>query len=224
MGRMRKILIANRGEIACRIIRTARALGYETVSVYSDADANALHVRQADEAVHIGPAPAADSYLDIARILEATRITGADAVHPGYGFLAENAEFAEACVTAGLTFIGPPPAAIAAMGDKAEARQRMEAAGVACVPGYQGPDQSDAALIAAAVDYIRFPLMVKAAAGGGGKGLRLVTHADGLSQALARARSEAQNAFGSDTLILEKAISPARHVEIQVFADAQGNA
>lgn len=218
-----KILIANRGEIACRVLRTAQTLGYATAAVYSEADADARHVRLADEAVPIGPAPAAESYLNIDRILEAARLTGADAVHPGYGFLSENAEFAKACVKAGLAFIGPPAAAIAAMGDKAEARRRMEKAGVRCVPGHQGSDQSDAALTGAA-ETLGFPLMVKAAAGGGGKGLRRVEGREALAQALARARSEARNAFGSDALILEKVIAPARHVEIQVCADAHGNA
>jgi len=216
-----KILIANRGEIACRIARTARDLGYRTVAVHSDADAGAPHVRQADEAVRIGPPPAAESYLDIDALVAAARLSGADAVHPGYGFLSENAAFAEACTAAGLVFIGPPAAAIRAMGNKARAKALMIAAGVSCVPGYQGADQSDAALEAAA-GRIGFPLMVKAAAGGGGRGMRLVARPDDLSKAIARARSEAANAFGSGELILEKAVADARHIEIQVFADRHG--
>jgi geranyl-CoA carboxylase alpha subunit len=217
-----KILIANRGEIACRIIRTARALGYRTVAVFSDADADALHGRQADEAVRIGPPPVQDSYLNIDALLAAAKLAGADAVHPGYGFLSENAAFAEACVRAGLVFIGPPAAAIAAMGNKARAKALMEAAGVPCVPGYQGPDQSDDRLTVEGWR-IGFPLMVKAAAGGGGRGMRLVTSADDFANALARARSEAASAFGSDELILEHAVPDARHIEIQVFADQHGN-
>ena len=217
-----KILIANRGEIACRIIRTAKALGYRTVAVFSDADAGARHVRQAHEAVRIGPPPAPESYLDIAALLAAAKLAGADAVHPGYGFLSENAGFAQACADAGLIFIGPPPAAIDAMGNKARAKVLMEAAGVPCVPGYRGPNQSTDALTAEG-RRIGFPLMVKAAAGGGGRGMRLVASADDLAEALARARSEAASAFGSGELILERAIADARHIEIQVFADQHGN-
>jgi geranyl-CoA carboxylase alpha subunit len=217
-----KILIANRGEIACRIMRTASALGYRTVAVFSDADAGAPHVRQADEAVRVGPPPAKDSYLNITALLKAAKTAGADAVHPGYGFLSENAAFAQACGDAGLVFIGPPAAAIAAMGNKARAKALMEAAGVPCVPGYQGSDQSDAKLMAKG-RRIGFPLMVKAAAGGGGRGMRRVTTADALPDALARARSEAANAFGSDELILERAVADARHIEFQVFADRHGN-
>ena len=217
-----KILIANRGEIACRIIRTARALGYRTVAVFSDADTDALHGRQADEAVRIGPPPVQDSYLNVDALLAAAKLAGADAVHPGYGFLSENATFAEACARAGLVFIGPPAAAIAAMGNKARAKALMEAAGVPCVPGYQGPDQSDERFTVEG-RRIGFPLMVKAAAGGGGRGMRLVTSADDFANALARARSEAASAFGSDELILEHAVPDARHIEIQVFADQHGN-
>jgi geranyl-CoA carboxylase alpha subunit len=217
-----KILIANRGEIACRIIRTAKALGYRTVAVFSDADAGALHVRQADEAVRIGRSPAKDSYLNIDALLAAAKAAGADAVHPGYGFLSENAAFAQACVQAGLVFIGPPAAAIAAMGNKARAKTLMEAAGIPCVPGYRGPDQSDGKLMAEG-RRLGFPLMVKAAAGGGGRGMRLVTAAGELANALARARSEAASAFGSDELILEQAVTDARHIEFQIFADQQGN-
>ena len=217
-----KILIANRAEIACRIARTAKALGYRTVAVFSDADAGALHVRQADEAVGIGPPAAQESYLNIDALLAAAKLAGADAVHPGYGFLSENAAFAEACSEAGLVFIGPPAAAIDAMGNKARAKALMEAAGVPCVPGSRGADQSDDALRAEG-NRIGFPLMVKAAAGGGGRGMRLVSAAEDLPQALARSRSEAAGAFGSDELILERAIADARHIEIQIFADQHGN-
>ena len=221
MRRFDTILVANRGEIAVRVMRTARALGYRTAAVYSEADAEAPHVRMADAAALIGPAPVSESYLVIDNILRAARETGADAVHPGYGFLSENAEFARACEAAGLTFIGPDAGAIAVMGDKAEARRRMAAAGVPCVPGYDEADQSDAALVAAAAE-IGFPVMVKAAAGGGGRGMRLVGKAEDLPDALAAARSEAESAFGSGSLILEKAIVRPRHVEIQVFADRHG--
>jgi geranyl-CoA carboxylase alpha subunit len=217
-----KVLIANRGEIACRIMRTAKALGYRTVAVFSDADADELHVRQADEAVRLGPPPVQDSYLNIQAILNAAKVAGADAIHPGYGFLSENAAFAKACVQAGLVFIGPPAAAIDAMGNKARAKTLMATAGVPCVPGYQGSDQSDEKLTAEAAR-IGVPLMVKAAAGGGGRGMRLVTAPEELANALARARSEAVRAFGSDELILERAIADARHVEIQVFADQHDN-
>jgi geranyl-CoA carboxylase alpha subunit len=217
-----KVLIANRGEIACRITRTAKALGYRTVAVFSDADADALHVCQADEAVHLGPPPVQDSYLNIQAILNAAKVAGADAIHPGYGFLSENAAFAKACVQAGLVFIGPPAAAIDAMGNKARAKTLMATAGVPCVPGYQGSDQSDEKLTAEAAR-IGVPLMVKAAAGGGGRGMRLVTAPEELANALARARSEAVRAFGSDELILERAVADARHVEIQVFADQHDN-
>ena len=222
MSRFSKILIANRGEIACRIIRAAKALGYRTVAVFSDADADALHVRQADAAVHIGSAPARDSYLNVDALLAAAKRAGAEAVHPGYGFLSENAPFAEACAAAGLVFIGPPAAAIAAMGNKARAKVLMQAAGVPCVPGYQGEDQSDKTMLAEA-GRLGFPLMAKAAAGGGGRGMRLVTGPHDLANALARARSEAARAFGSDELILERAIGEARHIEFQIFADQHGN-
>ena len=221
MRRFDTILVANRGEIAVRVMRTARALGYRTAAVYSEADAEAPHVRMADAAAPVGPAPVSESYLVIDNILRAARETGADAVHPGYGFLSENAEFARACESAGLTFIGPDADAIAVMGDKAEARRRMAAAGVSCVPGYDDADQSEAAFIAAAAN-IGFPVMVKAAAGGGGRGMRLVGDAAGLPDALAAARSEAESAFGSGSLILEKAIVRPRHVEIQIFADRHG--
>ena len=217
-----KILIANRGEIACRVARTARALGYRTVAVFSDADAAALHVTDCDEAVGLTGNLAGETYLDIAKLLDATRRSGADAVHPGYGFLSENAAFAQACADAGLVFIGPPPAAIDAMGNKAAAKRRMIEAGVPCVPGYQGSDQSDDHLESEAKK-IGLPVMVKAAAGGGGRGMRLVTAGRDLPEAIRTARDEAANAFGSGELILEKAVVDARHVEIQVFADAHGN-
>ena len=218
-----KILIANRGEIACRVMRTAHALGYRTVAVYSDADADAPHVKAANEAVRIGPPPAAESYLNIDAILDAARRSGADAVHPGYGFLSENADFARACTKAGLVFIGPPADAIAAMGDKAGAKQRMQAAGVPVVPGYFGADQSDATL-AAQAQGVGFPLLAKAVAGGGGRGMRLARDADELQEALASARREAHSAFGDGRLMLERLIDGGRHIEIQVFADAHGNA
>jgi geranyl-CoA carboxylase alpha subunit len=217
-----KILVANRGEIAWRVMRTARAMGYRTVAVYSDADKDAPHVSFADEAVRIGPPPVGESYLSIDRILEAAHKSGADAIHPGYGFLSENESFATACENAGLVFIGPPPAAIAAMGNKAAAKRRMIDAGVPCVPGYQGSDQSDANL-AKEARKIGLPVMVKAAAGGGGRGMRLVERDADLLEAIRTARAEAESAFGSGELILEKAVVDARHVEIQVFADAHGN-
>jgi geranyl-CoA carboxylase alpha subunit len=217
-----KILVANRGEIAWRVMRTAKAMGYRTVAVYSDADKDAPHAAFADEAVRIGPSPVSESYLSIDRILEAAHKSGADAIHPGYGFLSENATFATACEKAGLLFVGPPPAAIAAMGNKAAAKRRMIDAGVPCVPGYQGADQSDAVLEKEARK-ISLPVMVKAAAGGGGRGMRLVERESDLLDAIRTARSEAQSAFGSGELILEKAVADARHVEIQVFADAHGN-
>jgi geranyl-CoA carboxylase alpha subunit len=217
-----KILIANRGEIACRVMRTARDMGYRTVAVYSDADRDALHVRMADEAVRIGPPPVRESYLDVAALLAAAKLSGADAVHPGYGFLSENDEFAGACEAAGLVFIGPTPEAIRAMGNKAAAKRLMIEAGVPCVPGYQGADQSDAKLAEEAVR-IGFPVMVKAAAGGGGRGMRLVARPEDVADAISTARSEATNAFGSGELILEKAVVDARHVEVQVFGDRHGN-
>lgn len=223
MRNFNSILIANRGEIAVRVIKTAKSLGYRTIAVYSEADAAALHVRMADEAVLIGPAPVQQSYLDMAKILAAAKETGAEAIHPGYGFLSENADFARACEEAGIVFIGPSAEAIDLMGNKAAAKRRMIAADVPCVPGYEDQDQSDDTLIAAAKD-IGFPIMVKAAAGGGGRGMRLVHEEKNLTDALASARSEALNAFGSDELILEKAIIEPRHVEVQVFADTQGNA
>ena len=222
MSEIKTLLIANRGEIACRVMRTAKALGLRTVAVYSDADANAPHVRLADEAVHIGPSPVGESYLVIDKIIDAAKATGADAIHPGYGFLSENAAFAKACKKAKIIFVGPPEKAIEVMGDKARSKRAMLKAGVPCVPGYQDEDQSDDTLIAAA-KAIGYPVMVKAAAGGGGRGMRLVEKAKDLPAALKLARSEAENAFGSGVLIIEKAILRPRHVEVQVFADAHGN-
>jgi geranyl-CoA carboxylase alpha subunit len=219
----RKILIANRGEIGLRIMRTARRLGYGVVAVYSDADAAALHVHEADEAVRIGEALPAQSYLNIGAILAAAKSVGADAVHPGYGFLAENADFARTCRDAGLVFVGPSPEAILAMGNKAGAKAIMQAAGVPCVPGYQGADQSDASMLAEA-GKIGFPVMIKAVAGGGGRGMRLVADASAFAQALRSARSEAQAAFGDADVILERAILDPRHIEIQVFGDRHGHA
>ncbi len=217
-----KILIANRGEIAIRIIRSAHDLGFRTVAVASEADAEAPHVRLADQAVIIGPAEVSRSYLNIDAILDAALRTEADAVHPGYGFLAENADFAEACVAAGLIFIGPPAEAIRLMGNKRLAKMKMADVGVPCIPGYGGAEQDNDTLASAAGE-IGYPLMVKAAAGGGGRGMRLVDNADELDDALGSARSEAENAFGSGELILERAVSAARHVEIQVFADSHGH-
>jgi geranyl-CoA carboxylase alpha subunit len=219
----RKILIANRGEIALRIMRTARRLGYGVIAVYSRADADATHVREADEAVCIGEALPSQSYLNIEAIIAAAKSAGADAVHPGYGFLAENEDFAEACRETGLVFIGPSPDAIRSMGNKAGAKEIMQAAGLPCVPGYQGADQSDAAMIAEA-QKIGFPVMIKAVAGGGGRGMRLASYAAAFPDLLRSARSEAQGAFGDPTVILERAIVNPRHIEIQVFGDRHGNA
>ena len=219
---IRKVLVANRGEIACRVLRTCRAMGIATVAVFSDADAGTRHVREADEAVRIGPAPATASYLNIPALIDAARRTGADAVHPGYGFLAENADFAAACREAGLTFIGPAPEVIARMGSKREAKREMAAVGIPVIPGDEGDDQSDAALTAAAAR-IGYPLLVKASAGGGGKGMRAVGAPDELHAALASARREATGAFGDDTLLLEKLLVEPRHVEFQIFGDAHGH-
>ncbi len=218
-----KILIANRGEIALRIIRTARNKGYRTVAVYSDADTEALHVRAADEAVCIGAAAAGESYLAWQKILDAAASTGADAVHPGYGFLAENAGFARACEEAGLIFIGPGADAMELMGSKRLSKAAMLEAGVPCMPGYQGPDQSEETLLAEA-EKIGVPLMVKASAGGGGRGMRLVTEAGEIAGSIKNARAEARSTFGSGELILEKAILEPRHIEMQIFADTLGNA
>ena len=220
-ARFRSVLIANRGEIACRIIRAARAEGLRSIAVYSDADANAPHVRLADAAVRIGPSAPAQSYLSIGALIDAAKATGAEALHPGYGFLAENADLAEASAAAGLVFVGPPPAAIRAMGDKSAAKTRMEAAGVPCAPGYHGDDQS-AARFATEAARIGYPVMVKATAGGGGRGMRIVREPEALEAAYAAARSEAENAFGDGRLLIERALLAARHVEVQVFGDAEG--
>jgi len=216
-----KILIANRGEIAVRIIRACREMGITAVAVYSQSDQRALHVRLADEAYAIGPAPAGESYLSIERILEAARTSGAQAIHPGYGFLSENAAFAHAVEHAGLVFIGPNAETIAVMGDKGQARTRMQAAGVPVVPGYQGLD--DVESLSAAAGEVGFPLLLKAAAGGGGKGMRVVHTLDELPASAAAARREAQHAFGDARLILERYIPHARHIEFQVLADRHGN-
>jgi len=217
-----KILVANRGEIACRVLRSAQRMGYRTVAVYSDADAAALHVQVADEAVPIGAAPAAASYLNVEALLAAARATGADAVHPGYGFLSERADFAQACADAGLVFIGPPPEAMRAMGDKSRAKRRMQAAGVPCATGYLGEEQGDERLHAEAAK-LGAPLLVKAVAGGGGRGIRLVRDLAELPEALTSARREAQSAFGDGTLMLERLITDGRHIEVQVFADQHGH-
>ena len=216
-----KVLVANRGEIACRVFRTARAMGIGTVAVHSDADASALHVRQADEAVRIGPAPAAESYLLGERVVEAARATGADAIHPGYGFLSENAGFAQSVIDAGLVWVGPPPEAIRAMGLKDAAKRLMEAAGVPLVPGYHGEAQDDATLRAEA-GRIGAPLMIKAAAGGGGKGMRLVEDLGEFDAALESARREARSAFGNADVLIERFVTSPRHIEVQVIADAHG--
>ncbi|WP_431109034.1 acetyl/propionyl/methylcrotonyl-CoA carboxylase subunit alpha [Variovorax paradoxus] len=217
-----KILVANRGEIAVRVMRTARAMDCRTVAVYSTADADAEHVRQADQSVWIGESLPAQSYLDIAAIVDAALASGAQAVHPGYGFLAENAGFAQACRDAGLVFIGPTPQAIRAMGDKAGAKRLMQAAGVPCIRGYEGEDQSPATLAAEAAR-IGWPVMIKATAGGGGRGMRLAPSAAAFAGLLQSAKSEALNAFGDEAVILERAIQAPRHIEIQVFADRHGN-
>ena len=217
-----KILIANRGEIACRVIRTARRLAIATVAVYSDADTTALHVAMADEGRRIGPPPARESYLNIAAIIDAARQSGADAIHPGYGFLSENADFAEACTEAGLVFIGPPAVAIRAMGSKAVAKALMEAHGVSVVPGYHG-DAQDPASLAAEVGRIGYPVLIKASAGGGGRGMRIVTRADEFARALVGAKREAAGAFGDDRVLLERYLERPRHIEVQVFGDTQGN-
>jgi len=222
MNLFNSILIANRGEIACRVIRTAKQLGYRTIAVYSEADAGAPHVQLADTGVCIGPGPVGESYLLAENILAAATSSGAEAIHPGYGFLSENAAFADAVESAGLVFIGPSREAIDVMGNKAESKRRMIEAGVPCVPGYEGLDQADKTLMAEGKK-IDLPLMVKAAAGGGGRGMRLVHDYKELANAIKLARAEAESAFGSGELILEKAIIQPRHVEIQVFADTQGN-
>jgi 3-methylcrotonyl-CoA carboxylase alpha subunit len=218
----RKLLIANRGEIAVRVARTCRAMGIPTVAVYSEADRGALHAREADEAVAIGPAEAARSYLSIDALLEAARRTGADAVHPGYGFLSQNGDFAEAVERAGLAFVGPPAPVHRAMGDKQAARRTMAAAGVPVVPGYDGDDQSDSGLQAQA-ERIGWPVMVKPSRGGGGKGMRVVRRAADFAAALQASRREAKSAFGDDVVVLERFVERPRHVEVQVLADAHGH-
>ena len=223
MTTIRSLLIANRGEIACRIIRTAKRMGIATIAVYSDADADAPHVRLADRAVRIGGALPAESYLNASAVIEAARLAGAGAVHPGYGFLSENAAFAEACAAARLIFIGPPPAAIHAMGDKARAKRQMAEAGVPVVPGYEGEDQSPQTL-AREAERIGFPVLIKAAAGGGGRGMRRVDRAGDFAAALESAQREAENAFSDPSVLIEKLVTEARHIEIQVFADRHGNA
>jgi geranyl-CoA carboxylase alpha subunit len=217
-----KILVANRGEIACRVIETAKNLGYRTVAVFSEADRQARHAHLADEAVCIGPPTASESYLNVDALLDACKRTGADAMHPGYGFLSENTDFAAACEAAGVTFIGPPAEAIRLMGSKRLSKIAMQKAGVPCIPGYEGEAQDDDTLLKEA-ERIGLPLMIKASAGGGGRGMRVVTDAKQIPEQLRSARSEAKNAFGSDELILERAVMHPRHVEIQVFADRHGN-
>ena len=219
---IKSLLVANRGEIACRIFRTARRLGVRTIAVFSDADSGAQHVREADEAFRIGPAAPRESYLNIERILEAARATGAEAIHPGYGFLSEKSEFAQACVDAGFVFVGPPPAAIASMGSKIVAKARMRAAGVPVLPGYDGSRQDLEHLASAALE-LGLPLIIKPAAGGGGKGMRIVKDKAEIADALAGARRLAESAFGDSALLLERYLPAPRHVEVQVFADTHGN-
>jgi 3-methylcrotonyl-CoA carboxylase alpha subunit len=218
----RTLLIANRGEIACRVIRTAKAMGLRTVAVYSEADRSAMHVAMADEAVLLGPARARDSYLNIARVIEAARKTGAEAVHPGYGFLSESAEFAQACLDAGLVFVGPTAAMITAMGSKSGSKFLMERAGVPLVPGYHGDAQDDATL-AKAADRIGFPVLVKASAGGGGRGMRIVRQAGELAGSIVSAKREAKAAFGDDRVLIEKFVTNPRHIEVQIIGDSHGN-
>ena len=217
-----KVLVANRGEIAVRVMQTAKAMGYKTVAVYSDADQHARHVQVADEAVYIGPSKVSESYLSIPNIIEACKKTGANAVHPGYGFLSENTDFAKACIENDITFIGPTAAAIELMGSKRLSKIAMIQAGVPCVPGYEG-DNQEINFLAEQARKVGFPLMVKASAGGGGRGMRLVHQESELLESLNTARSEAENAFGSGELIIEKAVIAPRHVEIQVFGDTHGN-
>jgi len=220
--RFQTLLIANRGEIACRVIRSARAMGLRTVAVYSEADRDALHVSMADEAVLLGPARARDSYLDIGKVIEAARKSGAEAVHPGYGFLSENAEFAQACADAGLVFVGPTAAMMTAMGSKSGSKALMEKAGVPLVPGYHGEAQDDATLQGAA-DKIGYPVLVKASAGGGGRGMRVVRTAAELAPAIVSAKREAKAAFGDDRMLIEKYVDNPRHIEVQVIGDSHGN-
>ena len=220
---IKTLLIANRGEIACRIMRTCRDLGIKTVAVYSDADARAKHVREADVAVHIGASPAAESYLDSARVIEAAKATGADAIHPGYGFLSENAEFADDVVKAGLIWVGPKSDTIRAMGLKDEAKRIAEEAGVPVLPGYRGAAQ-DVKTLTAEAKTVGFPLLIKAVAGGGGRGIREVTKASELAGQLESAVREAEAAFGDGRVMLEKLVQRPRHIEVQVFGDSHGNA
>ena len=222
MNPINKILIANRGEIALRVMRTCRAMGISTVAVYSDPDAPAPHVRFSDQAVHIGPAPSKESYLNVEKIIDAAKRTGADAIHPGYGFLSENPDFAEACEAAGITFIGPSSDAIRKMGLKNTARRMMFAAGVPIVPGYDGEDQSIETL-SKNVEAIGLPVLLKASAGGGGKGMRVIREALDLEAAIQSARREAAKGFGDATLLIEKYIENARHIEVQILGDHHGN-
>src|SRR6266480_5876698 len=217
------VLIANRGEIACRIARTARKLKLRSIAVYSDADAGALHTRLCDEAHRLGPPPARESYLAIDRLIEVAKRAGAECIHPGYGFLSENAEFAEACAAAGIVFVGPPPDAIRAMGLKSEAKKRMERAGVPVVPGYHG-ERQETKFLAPKADEIGYPVLIKAVAGGGGRGMRCVDGPAAFETALQSAIREAQSAFGDGRVLIEKYVASPRHVEIQVFADRHGNA
>jgi 3-methylcrotonyl-CoA carboxylase alpha subunit len=220
--RFRTLLIANRGEIACRVIRTAKAMGLRTVAVYSEADRDAMHVAMADEAVLLGPARARDSYLSITRVIEAARQSGAEAVHPGYGFLSESAEFAQSCFDAGLVFVGPTAGMISAMGSKSDSKLLMEKAGVPLVPGYHGEAQDEPTLMKAA-DKIGFPVLVKASAGGGGRGMRIVHSATELSSAIVSAKREAKAAFGDDRILIERFVKNPRHIEVQVIGDSHGN-
>jgi 3-methylcrotonyl-CoA carboxylase alpha subunit len=219
----RSLLIANRGEIACRIARTARRMGIETIAVYSEADAHALHVQAADRAYPIGTAPARDSYLNIPRIIETARAAGAEAIHPGYGFLSENPAFAEACGAAGIVFVGPPPSAMRAMGSKSAAKALMEQSAVPLLPGYHG-DRQDAAFLEDQAARIGFPVVIKAVSGGGGRGMRVVEYAGEFASALESARQEAASAFGDERVLIERYLQRPRHIEVQVFADTHGNA
>lgn len=218
-----KVLIANRGEIALRVVRACRDLGLTSVAVYSDADRNAPHVRMADEAIHLGPAPAGESYLNIGKILDAAKQSGAGAIHPGYGFLSENAEFADACAEAGIIFVGPPGHVMRALGEKTAAKRIAVEAGVPIVPGYNSRLE-DAVMAARIAEEIGYPVLLKAAAGGGGKGIRFVHRPEDMEAALRLAQSEARGAFGDDTVYMEKAVTPARHIEVQIFGDTHGNA
>jgi 3-methylcrotonyl-CoA carboxylase alpha subunit len=219
----RSLLIANRGEIACRIARTAHRMGIETIAVYSDADAGALHVRSADRAYRIAPAPARDSYLNIGRIIDTAKASGAGAIHPGYGFLSENPDFADACAAAGIVFVGPPASAMRAMGSKSAAKALMAGTGVPLLPGYHG-ERQEADFLADQAERIGFPVVIKAVSGGGGRGMRVVTELAGFAPALASARQEAASAFGDDRVLIERYLQRPRHIEVQVFADMQGNA